>query len=62
MSIKQCEASGKSDHNHFGKPTLNEDTLEFQVTCIIEENESHINFFQEFPTYIIFNSVKEWIK
>ena len=44
MNIKQCEASGKSDHNHFGKPTLNEDTLEFQVTCIIysEENESHI--------------------
>ena len=23
MNFKQCEAPGKSDHNHFGKPSFN---------------------------------------
>lgn len=34
MNFKQCEAPGKSDHNHFGKPSFNEDSLEFHVPCI----------------------------
>ena len=47
MNIKQCEASGKSDHNHFEKPSLNESTLKFHVRCINVKkmtNDSHIFF------------------